>query len=347
MTSRRFSRAFTFLITVAGFNATQLFADVVETKNGAHIVGKIGKIDGGVVIVDTNYAGTLSIKKAEVTAITTDAPVTVRLETGTRLTGKISGAAGTLQIAGRDGTINTTVEKVAAAWEQGGKDPQLAALERGWAYEASVDVSGKSGTKSQLGTATALRATLAGVNDMLAFYAAYDRHVTDGVKSADQFKAGSDYQSNFAGNNSWYVRDEGGFDRIKDIQFYNVAAAGFGYDFIKRPKQTFTGRLGLSFRTENHKNPITTDVNGVGLDMGLNHTLEMADMSLVNRFSFVPTFGDFGNFRLTHESFLQLPLAAPNWKFRIGVNNDYNSKPGPGVDKLDTSYFARLVLNWK
>ncbi|MDB6127407.1 MAG: hypothetical protein JWM35_1303, partial [Verrucomicrobia bacterium] len=27
--------------------------------------------------------------------------------------------------------------------------------------------------------------------------------------------------------------------------------------------------------------------------------------------------------------------------------NDYTSKPGPGIERLDTSYFSRLVLNWK
>jgi hypothetical protein len=29
------------------------------------------------------------------------------------------------------------------------------------------------------------------------------------------------------------------------------------------------------------------------------------------------------------------------------VANDYNSQPGRGVEKMDTSYFTRLVLNWR
>ena len=61
----------------------------------------------------------------------------------------------------------------------------------------------------------------------------------------------------------------------------------------------------------------------------------------------MPSFQDTSNFRLTHESFLELPLANPSWKLRLGVNNDYNSRPGKGVEKLDTGYFTRLVLNWK
>jgi hypothetical protein len=239
------------------------------------------------------------------------------------------------------------VDKVAASWTAGGKDPQLVALERHWAYEATMDVSGKSGNKSQLGTSVGVRATLAGASDILMFYTAYDRQVSDGTKSADQFKAGVDYQSNFSGSNSWYVRDEGGFDRVKDIQFYDVAAAGFGYDFVKAPKQTVTGRLGFSFRNENYKNPFTADVNAAGLDVGLSHSLQLADSSVINRLTFVPSFNDFSNFRLSHESFYERPFISPSWKLRLGVSNDYNSKPGKGVDKLDTSYFTRLVLNWR
>ena len=338
----------TLLIAAAALvGAAQMSADVVVTKSGAQITGKVSKISAGSVVVSTDYAGEITIKQSEVTAINTDAPIAVRLTSGTRIDGTVSTNAGQLQIVNTDGTISTKVDQVAASWAAGGKDPQQVALEKRWAYEASFDITGRDGNKSQLGTSAAIRATLAGTNDTLAFYSAYDRQTTDGSKSADQFKAGVDYSSIFSGNNSWYVRDEGGFDRIKDIGFYNVAAAGFGYAFIKKADQTLTGRVGLSFRNENYKNPLTNDVNAAGLDFGLSHTLQFNNSSLVNRISLTPAFSDFGNFRLTHESFLELPLANPNWKLRFGLSNDYNSQPGVGVKKLDTGYFSRLVLNWK
>jgi hypothetical protein len=336
------------LVIVLALAGAKLAADTVDIKNGARIVGKITKIDAGSVVVSTDYAGTITIKQSEVTAIATDAPVSVRLESGTRFDGKVTaGTGGAIQIAGRDGTISTTVDKVAATWAAGGKDPAVAALERNWAYEAAVDVAGKTGNKEQLGTAGSVRATLKTAQDTLQFYSAYDRQVTDGTKSADQFKAGVDYQNNFKGRSSWYVRDEGGFDRVKDIELYNIAAAGMGYDFIKEPKQTLTGRAGLSYRYEGYKNPATTDVKSAGLDFGLAHNLTFGDSKLVNRISYVPSFDDFGNYRLNHESYYEIPLTAPSWKLRLGVSNDYNSQPGRGVEKLDTAYFTRFVLNWQ
>ena len=335
------------MVVLAAFGAAQLAADVVETKSGARIVGKVSKIDGGKVVVTTDYAGDISIKQSDVTSITTDAPIAVRLASGTRVEGKVSAANGSLTIGSSDGTINTSVANIAASWPAGGKDPAIAALERGWVYEAAVDVTGKTGNKEQLGTAFNFRATLAGAQDTLQFYSGYDRQVSDGAKSADQLKAGVDYANTFSGKKSWYVRDEGGFDRIKDIELYNVAAVGLGYSFIKEAKHTLTGRAGIAFRYEGYKNPATEDVKSAGLDLGIEHSLEFENSKLVNRLTAVPSFDDFKNVIVKHESFYELPLANPAWKLRLGVSNDYNSQPGKGVERLDTAYFTRLVLNWK
>ncbi|MEO6246144.1 MAG: DUF481 domain-containing protein [Opitutaceae bacterium] len=357
-------------LAAVALGAANLSADVVETKSGARIIGKVTKIDDGVVTVSTDYAGAITIKQSEVTAITTDAPIAVRLASGTRVDGKVSTSGSTVQIVGAEGSLTTTVDKVAASWPAGGKDPAIAALERGWAYEAAVDVAGKTGNKEQLATSAALRAVLKGSQDTLQFYTGYDRQVSDGTKSADQFKAGVDYQNNFSGRASWYVRDEGGFDRIKDIDLYNVAAAGLGYDFIKAPKQILTGRAGLSYRYESYRAndrelarllalrpaPTLADarrlatkerVSSLGLDFGLVHEATFENSKIVNRLSYVPSFNDFSDFRFTHESFYEMPLLSSQWKLRLGVNNDYTSKPGKGVERLDTGYFTRLVLSWK
>ena len=88
-------------------------------------------------------------------------------------------------------------------------------------------------------------------------------------------------------------------------------------------------------------------MNAAGLDVGFSHSLQLTDASIINRVTFVPSFNDFSNYRAQHESFYEMPFVNPSWKLRVGVSNDYNSKPGKGVDKMDTSYFTRLVLNWR
>jgi len=31
----------------------------------------------------------------------------------------------------------------------------------------------------------------------------------------------------------------------------------------------------------------------------------------------------------------------------LGISNDYTSEPGIGIEKMDTTYFTRLVLTWQ
>ena len=335
------------LATIALLTAVSLSADVIETKDGARLVGTVKKIDGGKITFGTSYAGDIAIAQGEVASLTMDDPLVIRLEGGTTMEGTVTTTtSGQVSIAGKDGTINTSVGKIATTWAPGGTDPAVAALQRKWAYEAAVDVTGKNGNKEQLGTAFALKATLAASKDRLILSALYNRQETDGAKSADQFKAGIDYSNNFKGHMSWYLRNEGGFDRIKDIDLYNVSAFGFGYDMIKKPNQTLTGRGGISFRYEGYKNPLSEDVKSAGLDFGINHSYTFQTMKMSNALSIVPAFDDFANYRAIHDSYFEMPLTAAKWKVRVGLSNDYTSKPNPGTKSMDTTYYTRFILNW-
>ncbi len=143
------------------------------------------------------------------------------------------------------------------------------------------------------------------------------------------------------------MRTEGGFDRIRDIELYNVSAAGLGYDFIKSTKQSLTTRAGISYRYEGYETPGLANVSSAGLDFGLVHSYTFRTARMQNSITYVPAFDDFGNYRAVHDSFFEMPLTASLWTLRVGLNNDYTSQPSPGLKELDTTYYTRLVLNWK
>jgi hypothetical protein len=334
-------------ICAALFCALRLHADVVETSSGARIVGKITKIHGGVVTLDTDYAGEINVKQVLVTRITTDHPVSVRFADGSGLVGTISApTADRVRISGVNKSIDSPVGNVSATWAAGEEDPDKVALRRKWSYEAAADITGRSGTDSQLGTSYEFRAKLVGPLDVFQYYTAYNRQESDGVISADQFKAGVDYADNFASSTSWYARDEGGFDHVNDISLYDVAASGLGYDFIKQKDQVFTGRVGLSYRYDRYSTPDTSALSSAGADFELQYLLKTKSWQLTDRIAFVPAFQDLGNFIITHEFAFEIPISKSLWKLSTGVTNNYDSRPVGGVDKLDTIYFTRLVLSW-
>jgi hypothetical protein len=63
--------------------------------------------------------------------------------------------------------------------------------------------------------------------------------------------------------------------------------------------------------------------------------------------AYLPTFRDTANYRIRHESNLEIPLTVSLWKLKVGVSNEYQNEPPAGVDRFDTIYFTSLLLNWK
>jgi hypothetical protein len=324
-----------------------LRADVIETKNGARIVGKITSIHGGTITVTTDYAGELKVTQALVTSITTDAPVAIRLTDKKGMVGILSSPApGQIRITGPVKTVDTSVARLAAAWSVGETDPDW----RKWSFEAAADVSGKSGNEHALNTSYSARAKLSGPTDTLQLYTSYARQETDGQLSADQFKAGVDYADNFNDRRSWYVRDEVGFDHVNDISVYDLSATGLGYDLVKignvAKSETLTARAGLSYRYDEYSAVDTASLSTSGADLGLEYNLKVKHWDLVDRLSYDPAFQNLNNYIISHEFAFNIPITKSLWKLSTGVSNAYNSKPAPGVDKLDTLYFTRLVLTW-
>lgn len=337
------TRCFAFyaaFLMVAG----SVVADVIETKSGARLVGTITKVEGSTVFLSTNYAGTVPVKKSEIVSLQTDQVRFVHLADGKILSGTVEPSAyGQVKVVGVGETLNTPISQIAELWAPSTKDvakPQ-------WHYEAAGDLAGKSGNREQFSTVLSARAKRVGVHDNLQFYAGYRLQTTNQVTSADQFKIGFDYADNYSGRKSWYVRDESGFDRVKRIDLYSLAASGAGYDFVKNQRQKLTGRSGLSFRYESYEDPLTPPIQSFGLDLGVHHEITFSDSKLVNDLTFVPAFSELANYHAIQESYFEMPLSMSGWKLRLGVSNDYTSLPGANVKKLDTTYFTRFVLNWQ
>ncbi|MCX5784987.1 MAG: DUF481 domain-containing protein [Elusimicrobia bacterium] len=63
-------------------------------------------------------------------------------------------------------------------------------------------------------------------------------------------------------------------------------------------------------------------------------------------FMYFPLIADFGDYRTYAEAFLQFTIVPEKWFFRITLNNEYSSRPLPGVTRNDVSlnYSVSLKL---
>ena len=121
----------------------------------------------------------------------------------------------------------------------GQEDPAIVALRSHWSYEAALDVAGKSGNSSQLGTAASFRATLKAPTDTLQLYTGYDRQTQDGVKSADirvPDKAHDQWKNCFSAPPAWRVR------RSAEPQSHGWDTHEEGAGSGRRPQEARQGR---------------------------------------------------------------------------------------------------------
>ena len=66
-----------------------------------------------------------------------------------------------------------------------------------------------------------------------------------------------------------------------------------------------------------------------------------------NKLYYSPTFDDFGDYRAVHDSSLKIPVGnGESFWIRMGIKNEYESLTS-AEEKLDTSYYTKLIYSWK
>ncbi len=323
-------------------------ADTVTLKDGSVIHGKILGINGGVVTLSTGFAGDLSIKQDQVASLATDEAVFVKTTNNAAVLGQVAPENGALVVTSPSGRNTVAVGEIKSSWLKNAEDPELVALRRHWAVQLAIDVAGKSGNSQGFTGGASVVATLKGQNDALKFYGAANHSTANGVKSEDSYKGGVEYNAFVSQDWSWYVSSELLQDNVKDISLRVSVLGGIGYNAIRKPTQDLQFRVGLSYRHESYDTaPPTPAFSSAGLNLALIHRLDLAPWATMNNsLSYVPSFKDTGNYVIDHDSNFAMPFGGSKvWSVRLGVTNEYVSRPVGGAKRLDTLYYVRIVLN--
>lgn len=331
---------------------TSVFADSVETKNGARLVGKITEITDDVIKLDTDYAGTLEIQKRKVAGFSTEEPVVVRLASGTTVSGKVTHRGESdIEIDSANETLSTVMGEIAASWDRSAEDPELVkireASKKKWEYEVAMDVTGKQGNSEELGTFVRAKAKRIGLKDTFTAYISQDIDKTNRLTTSNEAKGGLDYTSRFKEKLGWFVRMEMEQDEFEDLNLRTTLAGGLSSNFYKFDKHYLIWKAGLSYRSERYDDG--TEFNSPGLDLNLEHFYQFNKWAtVITTLHFIPSIEDFSDFLFFQDTGVVVPIAGTNfWKLRIGFSNALDNNPLAGNEKLDTDYYLRLSMSWK
>ena len=318
------------------------FADTVTLKDGSVIRGKNLHIANDAVTITTGFAGDLTIKQNLVASFETDEPVYVKTKTAPAVLGKVEPKDSSLIIVSSSGNRPATVDNIKSSWPAGAKDPELAH----WFLELSTDISGKSGNSTGFAGDGGIVAVRKTPTDALKLYGSADHTVANGQTSADTDKGGIEYNAFFSPVFSWFASTELMQDKVQEIRLRASALGGVGWNAIRSPREDLQFRTGFSYRYETYDTePPTPSFSSAGGNLALVHRLNFAPWFVMhNSLGYMPSFKDTGNYIIDHDSNLTMPLATLKpWSLRIGVTNEFTSKPVDGNKRLDTTYYLRFV----
>jgi putative salt-induced outer membrane protein YdiY len=305
----------------------------------------------------------------QVTGLVSDKDFKVKLDSGNTLVGQLDKQGnkrvmhttlGTIDISEdpivgiseKGKTIQSTTDSSATvkhekASKSGDSKQVKRILKPEWDYEGSIDISGKTGNTERFATSATLQALRSTDDENLKFYAAIERVKENGEETSNELIGGLDFERILGKRHSWYARVELGKDEIENVDLRTEAALGYGYYFLKKKNHQLRGRIGSLFRHESFDND--TDEQALGIDLAMRNEWDLTTaLRMLNELVYTPSLEDMGDYRITHSSSLETPLQFTDGdlRLRLGVSNEYDSRPAEGVEMLDTSYFTRLVFGW-
>jgi putative salt-induced outer membrane protein YdiY len=180
----------------------------------------------------------------------------------------------------------------------------------------------------------------------LRLYARYAHAEKESDETSDETIVGASYTAYMYDPWGWYVRGEVERDRFEDIDLRTTLAGGLSYRPINTDTLTLRLFSGLGYRHESFRDG--TDESTPAFDLGLNHRWVVKPwLSLENALGYTPAFDDFGDYLFVQDSSLEMPVGASKWVLRLGVRNDYKSKPAEDREELDTTYYSRLLMRFE
>ncbi len=351
------SRIYSFLLVAVLFTAMcpNIFADQIILTNGDKITGKIVKKDGDKIVIETEFAGVVTVLWSAVSKIVADEPVNIELADGQMLKGSVASAEDSEKIevdtqdAGRVEIEKEKIEVVRSNSEQASYEAaQERILNPGfgdlWTGSADVGFSLTSGNSSTRAFTAGARASRTTTRDKISVYGnvVQASNSTSGTKvtTAAATWFGGRYDVNISDRTFVFGTADFEHDSPQLLDFRAVFGGGFGYRVVRSERTSFDVFGGIAYNKEYFSDD--TRRNSVEAMVGeeLNYKLtSYADLQ--QRWVFYPNLSDGGEFRSVFDASLVTRLN--DWLgWQLTVGNRFNSSPAVGAKKSDFLFTTGL-----
>lgn len=331
-------------VLIVGAAPTARAQQTLVLANGDRLTGLLQRIKSGQWVF-AHSGGVVEIPAVDVAAFTTPEPVGLRLADGTILSATVSTVGNGLRVTAMDGSTRTVVPSDLAAVGDPANLASLEPIEIGyfspfamfWGATASFGFSDKSGNSRSRGLSLALEVARKSPKDRLTFKAGLARE--DARLTGDQLETtvekyfGSLRLDVFFGPRVFvYGVTAQERDQFQDIDLRSSYNGGFGYQLVTTELTEVRWYTSGGARVENFTSGGSESSVIVATGAALRQVLGPAVFNWTGDWS--PSVKALRDYRFVSDASLTTTIYK-GLGFRIGIRNELNNNPRPGVEKHD------------
>ena len=252
------------VLMVAGLlvvSVSSLFADQVVLKNGDRLTGSILTSDDKTLVLESEFAGKVSIQWDAVQEISSGEALHVQVKGGKDLVGKVTTSEGNLYVETSNGKIETPKDAVLMVRSE----PEQAAYEKslhpgllqGWNGGSNIGFALTRGNSQTKNLAVAFDAARKTLHDGLilhatAVYASNDAAGAIPSTTANAIQGGLRYDRNITARLFAYGSADFQTDDLQGLDLRSVFGGGLGLHAVKNESTTLDFLAGINYTREKY-----------------------------------------------------------------------------------------------
>ena len=344
--NRTMSFPFRYLLclNVALFSGIVL-ADQATLSNGDRITGTLIEQTMDTLVMETAYAGKITIKRSEIITLSTDQPLRLKLQDGRQLDGilRTDQQAG-LNVETVDGQQVPLggLEAIAAI----GAIPSDKPAEYEWRGNVVLSGEARSGNTDtdKLNMSTRVVAEKKKDNRFTIGAMLAREHVDDRL-TKEQYRLDGKYDHFF--HDRWYGFLATSFeqDPFRDIDLRSVFSAGSGYQFFDSDELRLSLEAGLSYTDTRFD--VDQDDNYAGFNWGLNweQSLLGDKLKFFHRHRGNQGLDTTDNLIINAQTGVKFPIAA-GLSASAEYDLDWDRSPPDNTKSTDHTYLLGVAYDW-
>ncbi|RJR15622.1 MAG: DUF481 domain-containing protein [Nitrospiraceae bacterium] len=315
-------------------------ADEVLLENGDRLTGKIIRVEGGTLTLETGYSEPVKVQSSKIKNISTDSPVELHLMDGEILKGTINtDSSGKLVIKGTESRETAVIgwEKVSAV-----NPPPVAPPK--WNGRVNMGANWQSGNTDRTNISFGADAVRKSERDRfgLRFLHSYAKEGQD-VTSRSYYGAGK-YDYFFTKAFYGYVGIELLKDKVKDLKLRTIVGPGVGYQFWDDAVKALLFEAGVAYFSEDLNLGPDKDWITARLAADLRYNILNA-VVFTDQLVIYPSLENAKDYKLRNEAALTSPLAS-GWSLRLANILEHDGNPPEDVERNDWYWILGLLYSF-